>query len=136
MTTLVSSAMVDTVAIHELLARLTRAVDEGTVEQVAGSFREDAEWDLGVMTWQGKSAIAAGVESMRKAGFSGPGTNTRHIVSNVVVDFRSDMEAEVAATFVLMAKSPDGVSIRAMGDYRDVLVRDGRWLVAKRTSIV
>ncbi len=70
MTTLVSSAMVDTVAIHELLARLTRAVDEGTVEQVAGSFREDAEWDLGVMTWQGKSAIAAGVESSEVRLFS------------------------------------------------------------------
>src|ERR1700722_8964414 len=89
----------DELEIRNLVAELTQLADTGSEEELdryAALFTEDAVWavladsqSLSAQERKGREEILAGVQERRAAGLQGPGTNTRHAVSTLVVTFES-----------------------------------------------
>ena len=129
------------VEIRNLIGRVQQMVDMGTLEEYLDLFTDDAVWvnpgDPSRLTppdeRSGKAAIRAGVEERRAAGIQGPGTNTRHLNTTMVVDHDGGDTAIVTSYFQYFTDTNTNPTLRVMGCYRHTVVRtpDG-WKVRRR----
>lgn len=126
----------DTVALQQVVIRSAKIADEGTPEDLAALFIPSGRWQMGDALWQGREAIAEGIAGMRALGYSGPGTGTRHLMSNILVDITGDA-ASVASVFTLVGKKDGGTLILAVGNYLDQAERgtDGWRIVLRRITL-
>lgn len=126
-------APADIVAIEQLLVRFLWAADEGEPAEVAACFAEEGEWRLGEATLSGHDAIAAAIADMRAKGVAGPGSGARHLGSNVIVEMSGD-RVTARSCFTFVGQGDAGPAIRAVGSYRDILIRrsDG-WRILHRS---
>ena len=81
----------DELEIRNLMHRIAQLADEGSLEEYAELFTDDAVWGgsaFGVR--KGKADIVAGGRERRAAGVAGPGTHKRHVITTTAVQLEGD----------------------------------------------
>lgn len=134
-------ALVDA-EVRNALARIAWLADQGTPEEYATCFTEDAVWELTAgaelpippATVCGRAAILSGAIERRAQGVQGPGTFTAHAVSTTSVEFdgRSAMARSLFMFYTHLDTAP---RLSAVGRYADRFseAADGTWLLAHRS---
>lgn len=132
----------DQLEIRNLLARLTHLADDGELDAYVSLFTDDGSWEpppgseLPIRGLRGHAELLAGARERRAAGMSGPGTHTRHVVTNVALE-RVDQDCVVGHSYWHYYTSTDEPIHRTggMGTYDDEFRRtpDG-WRLARRVS--
>lgn len=127
----------DEVAIADLLARLAIATDEGTLDEYASCFSEDAvlvtdpQLALPGREILRGADIRRAAEDRRAAG-SGPGSGIRHVVTNVTVRVDGD-DAESTAYWSFYRRVDGQPVLAAIGQYRDRFRQDPEgWRLSHR----
>jgi 3-phenylpropionate/cinnamic acid dioxygenase small subunit len=84
--------MMDELDIRNVIHRLAQLADEGTLEDYAALFTDDAVWDAGAAfgVRKGKADIIAGGRERRANGLAGPGTHKRHVITTTAVQIEGD----------------------------------------------
>jgi uncharacterized protein (TIGR02246 family) len=124
-----------------ILAVLTefayRADQSADTAEIANLFMENAAFSMGGQTWNGRDAIAAGLQALRDNAPVGPGSRSRHILTNVQIEAQDDRTATARSCFLLVDASTTPNAILATGEYRDQLTRIGPdWLIANRNVVL
>ena len=122
----------DRLAIQELMALYSRAIDFGRWEEMPEFFTDDCTLDFGALMGQhrGKDGIRACAGTLSKLGLT-----MRHYVSNCIIT--GDGENAEATTYVLAFTGPKGSLQPTTGRYEDQLRKvDGRWLLHVRRGII
>jgi len=131
----------DDAEIRTLIARVAHLADEGTMADYAAAFTPDVSWQmqanpavgLPASRTDGLEAFLAGTLDRREKGIGGPGSQMRHIVSTVAIDFDSDDRATVVAYWMLYGDTATAPRLVSMGRYDNVVVRsEGGWRVKHR----
>ena len=126
----------DRLAINDLFVRYTTALDKGDVETIVDCFTSDGSLDSpAVGRHAGHAAIRGFAE--RFARFNDRGSQLRHVISNLAVEF--DGNRARATCYLLNILSRDGKSrLLAPGRYECDLVKstDGQWRFQRRVVIL
>lgn len=128
----------DELEVRNLVAKLAQLADEGDLDEYIELFTEDARWDGGAAlgTTQGHAEILAAARERRNTGRSGPGSNTRHVVTTSTVEIEGD-RARGRAVFHYYVKTDEVPALMMLGTYEDAFVRTERgWRMAQRTVLV
>jgi 3-phenylpropionate/cinnamic acid dioxygenase small subunit len=82
----------DELEIRNVIHRLAQLADEGTLEDYAALFTDDAVWDAGAAfgVRRGKADIIAGGRERRAKGLAGPGTHKRHVITTTAVQVEGE----------------------------------------------
>jgi len=127
----------DELEIRNLVARLAQLADEGDLDEYIQCFTEDAGWDGGAVlgTVKGRAEILAAAQQRRAGGTSGPGTNTRHVITTSTVEV-SGNSATGRAVFHYYTDTHATPTLAMMGVYEDRFSRtDSGWCMAQRKVI-
>lgn len=127
----------DELKIRNTLARLAHATDRGDLSEYAALLSSDARWVMpGADPVVGSAAIVSAAEARRHAGQVGPGSHTRHILSNIVVELDGDT-ARTASYWQFLSGTDATPTTRSSGVYSDTFVRtEAGWLFAERISVI
>ena len=122
----------DRLAIQELMALYSRAIDFGRWEEMPEFFTDDCTLDFGALMGQHR-----GKDGVR--GFAGTlsnlGLTMRHYVTNCIIT--GDSEKAEATTYVLAFTGQPGKLQSTTGRYEDQLRKvNGRWLLHVRRGII
>lgn len=121
-------------AVRNVIARLAQYADGlGSVDQYAELFTEDADWLMPGSPRRGREDIRTGSRERREAGGVGPGSNSRHVVASIAVEFSADDEAVADSYWMYFVDTDTVPRVTLMGHYHDTLRRtpDG-WRMARR----
>lgn len=126
----------DSAQITNLLSRFATLADVGTLDEITETLADDVVWQMTGMTWTGRDAVIAGLSQMREMGYAGPGTGTRHLVTNLQIEPDGPDAARAHSYFLFIAAgSPPAVKL--FGEYRDTLRKErGLWVIASRAVII
>jgi uncharacterized protein (TIGR02246 family) len=116
-----------------VLARIAQHSDTGELGDYASQFTDDASWEMPPAPPKfGRAEIRAAGAARRADGLTGPGSQTRHVVSTVAVSV--DGDAAVAESYWQFYGDTGGTPVlRSMGSYRDTFRRtDLGWRLARR----
>src|SRR3954451_932824 len=106
--------------VRAAIARYTLALDDGRTDDVVATFCADGGCDIpGLGAFQGHDELRTGFGDWQ------PKRPVRHLVSNTLVEVRSDDEASATSDVVVLVKRDDGWTIQVVGRYHDTLHRDG-----------
>ncbi len=135
--------LADREAIEATLYRYARGLDRHDVELYASAWAEDAVFDLGVTTYEGRDAmrgiIEGLIESHAAAAERGdPPRQLFHMDANARVEFLAPDHAIHHAYYLTFVRVGEGqgstTSVVAVGSSTDELRKiDGEWLIVKRT---
>jgi 3-phenylpropionate/cinnamic acid dioxygenase small subunit len=137
----------DELEIRNIVAELAQLADtapDDELDRYLALLTDDATWvvlaDVGLLETQerkGHSEILEGVRERRAAGVQGPGTDTRHVVSTLVVTFETSDTAMARCYWQYFAKTSSSAPVLAlMGEYRNTFVRTtSGWKLARRELI-
>lgn len=119
--------------VRSFLGRVSWVSDEGTIDEYAELFTDDATITFDGRIDRGRAGIVSAAQTRRKAGVSGPGSGRRHFVNTLRVISDSDGSAHADSYLLVVAETATGPSIAAMARYEDRLVsRDGAWRISQR----
>lgn len=123
----------DRALIDDLMARYNRSIDTGDGDEFVSLYAENGAWVSPTEgTFEGRQAIAGWFNGFYS--HSDPRHNGQHRVSNLIFESVSDDHCEVWCNWILVSSQNGDPQIAAMGNYIDVLVKEGgRWLFEKRT---
>lgn len=118
-------AVADQLALHDILARIDHAVDEGDWDTYVRHFSERGTLDSGFAgAVEGRAAIRAWLVA-NEANTSGK----RHVATNVILD--AEGERVVARSYLTVVEREDIPRVVATAKIRDVFVREaGEWKIA------
>jgi len=119
----------DRLAIHDLAARYSHAVDSGDAEGFIATFVETGVLDAGQVQLDGHAALkdfALNFSSSRRA--------PRHVASNLVLDGDGDHATLKAyVQMFLLTGEPPQQTVSISGIYDDTLIKeDGSWKFVRR----
>lgn len=123
----------DHIAIQQLVARYSHAIDSGDGAAYADTYVDDGVLDAGLLQVEGRDALRAFGDSFARSVHA-----PRHVASNLVVDGDGD-RAEVRAYVQLhvLAGDPPRHEVSASGIYHDTLVKEGgQWRFVRRTFAI
>jgi len=122
----------DELAVRNLVARVAQYADGPDVDAYVALFTPDAVWDMPGAPRHGHAEIRAGSKERRVAGQTGPGSNTRHVVSTTAVTLDGD-GAVADSVWQFYVDTNTAPRLQLMGTYRDELRRVGQeWKLAHR----
>jgi len=127
----------DDLEIRTVLARIAQYSDAGSLDDYAAQFTEDASWEMPpAPPRHGRAAIRAAGAARRTDGQTGPGSQTRHVISTVAVSV--DGDAAVADSYWQFYAGTATVPVlRSMGSYRDTFRRTAvGWRLTRRQITV
>jgi hypothetical protein len=135
----------DELAIRNLVARLAHMADMGDLEsEYLPLFTDDATWEFpgGVDAAHpakvtGHAEILADRLQRRGDGFQGPGTNTRHVNTTLLVRVDGSDTAEAESYWLFIGDTNTGApKLRGIGHYHDTFRRtpDGWKMSYRRIS--
>lgn len=120
--------------VRNVIVRLAQYADGlGSCEEYAELFTEDADWLMPGAPRHGRSDILEGSIARRAEGGVGPGSNTRHVISTMAVDFADDDTAVVDSYWMFFVETDVAPRMTLIGTYHDTVRRtpDG-WRMARR----
>jgi 3-phenylpropionate/cinnamic acid dioxygenase small subunit len=126
------------------LAQLADTASDDELDQYLALLTEDAAWVvlassdlLEVQERKGHTEILEGVRQRRADGVQGPGTDTRHVVSTLVVTFEARDRAMARCYWQYYAKASSRAPVLAlMGEYRNTFVRTPEgWKLTRREVV-
>ena len=119
--------------IVDLLARLAHATDEGTLDEYAACFSEDASLALpGAEPTKGRDNMVASSKARRASGGVGPGSRTRHLVSTTTVQVSGD-SATSSSDVAFYGMEAAGPVVKGVLTYNDSFRRTATgWLLCER----
>ena len=79
--------MNDRAEITDLIARVAHVSDHGDVDDYFHLYTKDASWEYASMTFRSINAIVENARKGREIGGVGPGSDIRHIVTTMSVDY-------------------------------------------------
>jgi 3-phenylpropionate/cinnamic acid dioxygenase small subunit len=119
--------------IRNLIARIALLADQGDLGEYADQFTEEAVWAFPHAPRHGRADIQAGGEARRADGLTGPGSASRHVITNISVSIDGPDGATADSYFMFVQNTSAVPTILNMGSYRDRFVRQGgTWRVARR----
>jgi hypothetical protein len=123
--------------IRGLLARFAFLVDaEPTLDPAVTLFTADGEWAVGDAVATGPAEIAPRLARGRDAGFAGPGSGNRHLITTIEIEL-TGADTATARSYWLLVKGGDATACLMVGEYRDTLRRDGDgWRFTRREVVV
>lgn len=131
----------DQLEIRNLLSRLTHLADAGDLHEYVDLFTEDGSWEPPtgseppVRALRGRADLLAGAIERREAGLSGPGTYTRHVVTNIAITRTSADTASGHSYWHFYVNTNRIHETGGMGTYDDEFRRTSRgWRLARRVS--
>ncbi len=131
-----NDAVADELEVRNLIARVALYADGGDVDAYVDLFAADATWAMPGAPRHGHDDIRAGSMARRAAGDIGPGSNTRHVVSNVAVTVSGDV-ADADSYWQFFADTDSAPRVQMMGTYRDRAVRTPRgWKISYRAITI
>jgi 3-phenylpropionate/cinnamic acid dioxygenase small subunit len=124
----------DDLEIRNLIARIAHLADWGTdLDAYLACFTEDAEWNFPIGARKGHADILAGAKDRRASGTTGPGSNSRHVLTNVEVEADGGDVATSNSYFVFLVETNEQPKIFNCGHYADTWVRtDDGWKLKVR----
>lgn len=120
--------------VRNVIVRLAQYADGlGSCEEYAELFTEDADWLMPGAPRHGRADILEGSIARRAEGGVGPGSNTRHVISTMAVDFADDDTAVVDSYWMFFVETDVAPRMTLIGTYHDTVRRtpDG-WRMARR----
>jgi hypothetical protein len=127
--------LADELAIRNLVGRLAQLADSAPADDMgeyASLFTDDAHWEMPGSAFDGVTAIVEGAKSRRASGTQGPGTHTRHVITNHSVSVDGS-DATGRAYFMLVATTDTSPQVRMIGQYDDRYRRTSSgWKLARR----
>ena len=119
--------------VRNVISRLALLADQGDLDEYLEHFTEDAVWAFPDAVRTGRAEIRAGAVDRRAGGVTGPGTNTRHVITTVAVEVEGPDVASADSYFLFFQATATAPTLFNMGWYHDTFVRQGgRWLLARR----
>ncbi len=137
-----AQTLADREAIEDTLYRYARGLDRPDPDLYASAWSEDAVFDLGVTTYEGRDAMrqiaVEQLESRQQAEAEGAPRHVFHMTANPRVEFLSADHAVHHAYYFTMRRTGAGaetsINVIAIGSSTDELRKiDGEWLIVKRT---
>jgi hypothetical protein len=126
------SRLVAESGIRALISRGALLGDTGTPEDYASVYSEDAVWQASTRE-VGLPAIIESARQRRSARTSGPGTNSKHLVTIMEIAFDDRDTARATSYFVFIADTASAPRIAVTGTYTDRLARiGGEWRITER----
>lgn len=126
--------LIDKQAIAEVLYRRARAGDRADAELAHACYHPGATERHG--TFDGLATDFIDVVSFTRDRPGNPIKGMLHVVTNILVDFRSDDEAFVEAYHVAWCQMEGGIDATIGGRYLDIFTREGgRWAIRRRDVI-
>ena len=131
----------DQLEILSLLARLAHLADAGDLDDYVNLFTDDGCWEPPddseppIRTLRGRADLLMGARERRAVGMSGPGTNSRHVVTNTALTKTGPDSAEAHSYWHFYTQTNEIHQTAGMGTYDDEFRRtlDG-WRLARRVS--
>ena len=109
----------------EQLAQLSQRMKEVWKEHRA----QGKEWRKVI----GREDIRAGSNERRATGGVGPGSNSRHVITTIAVEFADEDTAVVDSYWLYYVDTHEVPRLTLMGHYHDTVVRtDDGWRMARR----
>lgn len=125
----------DFAQLSNLLARFATLADTGSLQEIESLLAVDIVWQMGMTTLRGRENVIAALGQIREAGQAGPGTGTRHVVSNLQIDLDGEERARAHSYFLFITVGNTPV-VSLFGEYRDTLRKEnGQWIIASRVVI-
>jgi 3-phenylpropionate/cinnamic acid dioxygenase small subunit len=125
--------IVDELEIRNLIARLAHLADIGDLDEYVSLFTEDASWEMPGSPRRGQADIMAGARERRAVGTTGPGSNTRHVISTLAVCVNGADEASSDSYWLFYGDTTTTPTVSLMGRYHDTLQRTpAGWKLARR----
>ena len=129
----VTQRLADELEIRNLVARLAHLADMGDLEEYVSLFTEDASWEMPGSPRRGHADIMAGAKERRAVGTTGPGSNTRHVISTLAVHTDGTDVASSDSYWQFFGNTTTTPAASLMGHYHDTLQRTpGGWKLARR----
>ena len=121
--------------VESTIYRYAHAFDENDMDAFADCFTEDGVIKRAGGDVVGREEIRR-IFAERRNGYDERGEQPRHIVTNILIDQRSETEATVTS-YLMLTVTASGTEIRVSGRYVDEMVLDGdRWRFASRETAV
>lgn len=123
----------DELDIRNIVARIAHYSDTGGLDDYGRQFAEDASWEMaGISPKRGRSEIQEAGAARRAAGLTGPGSQTRHVVTTVAVTVDGDC-AVADSYWQFYSDTATAPVLRSMGHYRDTFRREPHgWRLVER----
>jgi len=125
----------DELAVRNVLNRVALLADRDSddLEAYLACWTEDAIWKLPDRQLEGRDAIRKGALGRRQDSLQGPGTHTRHVVTNQVIEFEGADVATSQAYMIFFTDTDTTAAVGLVAHHQDTLVRtDDGWKLAKR----
>jgi len=131
-----SLSVEDKLAVHELLARVSSAMDEHTVQDLVGLFAENAKFSMRIGGGEliGPFEGRASIVSMMDTTISAQTDKRRHLVSNIFFGSRDETGmVEVSSNLTLLSTEHGEITLLSAGVYHDRVQQvDGDWQLFSR----
>ncbi len=123
----------DELAIRNQVAKLAHAADHGALDEYIEFFTEDASWEMPEAPRRGRADIRAGAEERRRAGLTGPGSASRHVITTLAVEVTGQDHAVADSYFIFFRQTTTNPTIFNVGHYHDDFrFVDGHWRLHRR----
>ena len=123
----------DELALRNLVGRIAQSSDMGTLEEYGDCWTEDAVMEFPNAPQKGRSNLMAAAKARRDVGQGGPASNSRHLISTVVVRCDGGDQATVDSYMQWWRSIDTSPELMIMGHYHDTVRREGdTWRVAHR----
>lgn len=134
--TLNAQRLADELEIRNLVARLAQLADMGDLNEYVSLFTDDASWEMPGAPRRGRADIMAGAQDRRSSGTTGPGSNTRHVISTLSVRSDGSDEATSDSYWLFYGNTTTAPAVQLMGHYHDTLRRQPEgWRLARREIV-
>jgi uncharacterized protein (TIGR02246 family) len=129
-----SFAVADRLAIADTLARYNRAVDAADSEKFTSLFTESGEWSSPFWgTFTGREAIRGFIDELAANKSHTEFRGGQHRIANVIIEELEPGRVSLWANWIVVRGTENGPKLGAMGNYNDILEKEGgRWLFARR----
>jgi uncharacterized protein (TIGR02246 family) len=119
--------------IRNVIARVAHLADDGDLEEYASLFTEDGSWEYPGGPRRGRADILAGARERRSQKVTGPGSNTRHVITTLAVHVEDATTAVADSYWLFWRDTTTSPVLFNIGHYHDVVRHvDGAWRIARR----
>lgn len=124
----------DELEIRNLIARLAHTADDGSLDDYAPLFTEDASWGgAGQPERRGRAEIYEAARLRRQQGLAGPGVASRHVVTTTWIEIDGARAKSRSVFHFYVGVDSQSPSLVSLGVYRDSFEKTAEgWKLSER----